>query len=72
MTTPTLIERLEAVRKDQLIDGCMKIDADLGGAVEEAFRAGYCADEVHAMLSAGNALNRLTALRASEQDRPVD
>lgn len=55
--TQKLAERVEAQRKLDLIEGCKKIDAGLGGAVQQAFDAGYSAEQVHRMLSGSLAMN---------------
>lgn len=51
-----LKKAIESYRRRTLIEGCHKIDPDLGAAVEAAFKAHYTADEVHKMLSAGQVL----------------
>jgi hypothetical protein len=63
-----LADRIEQDRRKLLIEGSKAIDTNLGQAVEDAFNAGYSADQVHAMLSAGNAINTGPALRTREQD----
>lgn len=52
----TSAQIIEAHRRDILIHGSKAIDARLGESVRLAFDAGYSADQVHAMLSAGKAI----------------
>ncbi|RPF70478.1 hypothetical protein [Aurantiacibacter spongiae] len=65
MTRPhdSFAERVEAARRFKLVEGCKKIDNELGAAVEEAFNAGYSAEQVHRMLSGSLALTEEPALR---------
>jgi hypothetical protein len=53
----------------ELVDGCKKIDADLGSSVEQAFRAGYSVEQVRAVLAAGKAIVDGPAASHSTTDR---
>ena len=64
--TDRLTDRIEALRRAELTEGCKKIDAALGKAVEEAFDSGYSADQVHRMLTGSLALTEQPALRSRE------